>query len=524
MWYACLAISEQDTPFIGDMCIRCHVPRAWLSGRGFPTDGSRINRSDRDSINCHFCHRMVDPFYQEGVSPLEDKQILDQLGDRPVDFDSANYVTDPYDRRRGPRGEPNPHSMLLSPFHEDPALCETCHDVSSPLYDRQPDDTYILNEMGKPHPTGNKYDMFPLERASSEWKESEFARHGVDMGGRFGGNKRVVSTCQDCHMPDTTSRSASFGPMRDDMAAHGAVGGNTFTGKMIANLYPDEVDVDQLNKAMARAEDLLKRTVTLQVEQSGDTARVRVINEGGHKLPTGMPDGRRAWINVVFTNDDGEVIAECGAYDFETAELTQDDTVVYEIVLGVDGLVAGKVGLPPGPTYHVVLANAIHKDNRIPPRGFTNEGFRRVQSPVVGAGYSDGQYWDDALFVLPIDAARMTVRVYYQTASKEYIEFLRDENRTNDAGRILYEQWSRTGKSRPVEMAAETIPLAPFSHGDFNGDHRVDLEDYGRWAACLKGPGAGPVEPQCRPADLDADDDVDLADFGRFMVRFTDPQ
>src|ERR1043166_2350057 len=33
LFYACLDIAEADAPGSGDMCIRCHVPKAWLEGR-----------------------------------------------------------------------------------------------------------------------------------------------------------------------------------------------------------------------------------------------------------------------------------------------------------------------------------------------------------------------------------------------------------------------------------------------------------------------------------------------------------
>jgi hypothetical protein len=51
------------------------------------------------------------------------------------------------------------------------------------------------------------------------------------------------------------------------------------------------------------------------------------------------------------------------------------------------------------------------------------------------------------------------VTVYYQTSSKEYVEFLRDNNTTNTAGQILYDQWSQTGKSTPVVMDQASITL-----------------------------------------------------------------
>ncbi len=519
LMYACMAIAEQDAAYVGDMCIRCHVPRAWMMERGIPTDGSLINTSDRDGNNCHFCHRMVDPVYQPGECPDEDGVILEHIA-LPVTNDNASYILDPLDRRRSTRGTPSMHTYLQSPFFNDSRLCETCHDASNPTLDRQPDDTFIGNALDEPHPTGNKYDMFPLERTFSEWLVSDYATTGVDAGGRFGGNLQVVSTCQDCHMPDTTGAAADIGPVRDDMADHGMYGGATWIPLVVELLYPDEVDPQAIQMSVAGSRSMLERAASLETTQAGDTVNVRVINETGHRLPTGQAEGRLMWVNVQFFNGDGQMIAERGAYDSETATPATDDTKVYEIVLGIDEATAEAVGLSVGPTHHVAFCNVIYKDNRIPPRGFLNEPYRQMGCFVVGVTYNDGQYWDDTQFMLPRETAQVAVAVYYKTATTEFIEFLRDANYTNDAGQVLYDAWAATGKSPPVLMVSQTLEVAPFDTGDFDGNGQIDLVDYGSFPGCMTGPDVGPVPPQCAPGDLDADGDVDLLDFGRFQRRF----
>lgn len=320
-------------------------------------------------------------------------------------------------------------------------------------------------------------------------------------------------------MPDTTARSADGAPIRDDTADHGMYGGGTWIPLLVANLYPDEVDEDVLLAGIEGSRSMLERAASLEVTQSGDEINARVINETGHKLHTGQAEGRLIWVNVQFFDDDEQMIAERGAYDEETASPARD-TEVYELILGMDQETADAVGLPVGPTHHIAFCNVIYKDNRIPPRGFTNEAYRQIQSPVVGVYYADGQYWDDTPYVLPMDATQVKVSVYYKTAATDFIEFLRDANYTNDAGQILYDQWLITGKSPPVLMISETLDLEPFATGDFNGDGEVDLLDYQSFWECRTGPNGGPVPPECEPADLEGDDDVDLLDFARFQRRF----
>jgi hypothetical protein len=71
------------------------------------------------------------------------------------------------------------------------------------------------------------------------------------------------------------------------------------------------------------------------------------------------------------------------------------------------------------------------------------------------------------------------VKVWYQTASKEYIEFLKDENITNDAGDILFEQWLQQDKGPPVLMDELSIEIGvePFIRGDVNADGANDISD-----------------------------------------------
>ncbi|MFK7883665.1 MAG: GC-type dockerin domain-anchored protein [Phycisphaerales bacterium] len=463
LFHACLTIANQDAAFSGDLCIRCHTPGGWLGGRSTPTDGSALAGADFQGVSCNFCHRMVDPDYKPGLSPAIDVPVLDDLAALPVNPHSGNFVVDPQDRRRGPF-DMGPdffyHEWAQSPFHQDSAMCATCHDVSNPVYTKQTDGSYALNALGTPHPTQNKYDMFPVERTYSEWLNSDFAVAPIDMGGRFGGNKLEVSSCQDCHMPDVSAQGCRFEPERPDMPLHSFNGGNTWVLEAIRNLYPDSetfLSEDNVTQSIGRAIEMLGNASDMELSELGSDLNVRIINQSGHKLPTGYPEGRRMWLNVQFFNASDELIDERGVYNMLTAELNETGTKVYEGKLGLDAAAALATGKPEGESFHFVLNNTWVKDNRIPPRGFTNAAFEAVQAAPVGATYSDGQYWDDTLFAIPEGTTRAEARLYYQTASKEYIEFLRDENTTNTTGQVLYDQWVLLGKSEPVEMDFQEI-------------------------------------------------------------------
>jgi hypothetical protein len=193
---------------------------------------------------------------------------------------------------------------------------------------------------------------------------------------------------------------------------------------------------------------------------------VEVTNETGHKLPSGYPEGRRVWIGVRAYDAADSLVYESGAYDPATGVLTHDpDLKVYEIHGGISTRLASIVGVPAGPSFHFVLNDTVYMDNRIPPRGFANVNFETVQSPPVGYAYADGAYSDSTLYVLEETATRVDVTLYYQSTSKEYIEFLRDENTTNAAGDDLHDAWVAHGRAAPVAMATASLDLEVIAVG-----------------------------------------------------------
>lgn len=485
IFYACLAVANQDAAYVGDMCLRCHSPNGWLGGRSSPPDGSALTGTDFEGVSCSVCHRMVDPIYSER-NPPEDLEVLDMLDDLPVHEHGGQYVIDFLDRRRGPfqLDEKFPwHQWIQSPYHQSANLCATCHEVSNPVFTRQKDGTYALNELGEAHPTHNKYDEFPLERTWSEWSKSEFADGPVDLGGRFGGNKQAVSTCQDCHMPDSSGVACApgfGGQYRDDLPQHNFNGANSWVLKAVRSLYSDDetfLTQESVEASIARNVEMLGLAADMDLSMEGGQLKVRVTNYSGHKLPTGYPEGRRMWINVRFLDSRGALVDERGHYDDAEASLTTGDTKVYEAKLGLDEAMSKLTGIPAGESFHFALNNTYVKDNRIPPMGFANGAFEDVQAAPVGYVYADGQHWDDTLYDVPAGAATAEVTLYHQTTSREYIEFLRDHNKTNDAGQVAYDQWLAHDKSAPVAMQTASIELGVCA-ADVNGDGELNVLDF----------------------------------------------
>lgn len=481
LFYAQMATANQDADYVGYFCMRCHIPNTFMSGHALQPDGSTIDNYDADGISCHFCHAMVDPIYKPGISPPEDLPILQALAESPEFYGNSMFVLDPDGNRRGSRPDsPAYHEFIYSPFHATGEFCGTCHDVGNVAISKQPDGTYRYNELDQPTPSENPHMQFPLERTYTEWKLSAFANGGVDMGGRFGGTYGpVVSTCQHCHMPRAVGKSSWWGEEYPDLVTHDFAGASAWVLEIIGLHYQNDPDVDQaaLQVGQAKAIDMLQRAASLAVTQDCDQLQVRVMNETGHKLPTGHIEGRRVWLNVKLFNAADVLVQEYGHYDFEEAHLDEASTKIYEMQVGLSEYAAKLLGLPPGVTTRMSLADTIVKDNRIPPRGFENAAYATGGAPVVGAVYADGQYWDDTCFVIPPGVVRAEVTVNYQTVTRHYIEALRDGNTTNDWGEILYDLWLQTDKGPPIPMVANTVQVKPPRFADVNCDGVVNVSD-----------------------------------------------
>jgi hypothetical protein len=465
LFEANLVIANQDAADAGDLCLRCHFSRGWLQGRSVPTDGSRMVAADRVGVSCDLCHRMVDPIYKAGVSPTNDLSILAALTFSGTNYASAMYVVDPTGRQRGPfSNAAAPHSFVESAFHRTSAFCGTCHDVSNPAFTRDENGVYQPNAINATSPNMSPHSAGVVERTFSEWVASSYNSTNGVSAPAFAGNKPGgrVSTCQDCHMRDVSGYGANTNlnpgvPLRADMPLHDMTGGSTWIPGLLTNLHPTEVNTAAIQAGIERSVYLLQNAATIAVGDVTNHLKVTVTNECGHKLPTGYPEGRRIWVNVQFYNEANELLDESGAYDTNTGVLTRDlEAKIYEVHPGIDTNLSGLLGFDPEATLHFVLNNKIYEDNRIPPRGFTNAAFAAFGGAPVGHHYDDGQYWDDSLYALPAGATRAEVKLYYQSTSKEFIEFLRDENRTNTKGLELYSLWATNGKCPPTLMASQT--------------------------------------------------------------------
>ncbi len=443
LFRAALAVANQDAAGSGELCLRCHTPEGWLNGRATPSDGSALIKQDLQGVSCSFCHRLVAPVALPGEAPTDAEErlhITTTLG-IPLMAGSGAYVVDRADIRRGPLpAEGAPHAAAETTQIRAATLCQTCHDIDNPtLRYNETTQAYELNPLDAPAAPTDK--LFPIERTYSEWEQSAFnpINGGVaELTANYPGIKRAtmtedgpVTVCQDCHMPMIEAPIVSDGEVRT-LGKHQFAGGSAQWQKGIASFWsgvPGDTlfDASVITNSVALGEEMLGRAATLEVTFDGPNMAVKIINNSGHKLPTGYAEGRRMWLEVLAWDAADALIYASGV---PTATGAIDDPQrIYEIKQGISTEHAQALGRPAlaGEGFHFILNNQVFKDNRIPPRGWDEAGFMARDMLPVGATYAEGQYWDVNDYVLPEGALRVEVRLLYQTASDEYLDFLAEE-------------------------------------------------------------------------------------------------
>ena len=490
LFYAALDVANADAANSGEFCLRCHLPRGWLEGRSSAPDGSEMTEDDLEGVQCLVCHRLVDPDHTPD-NPTRDLEVLSAITSPVTTVGSASMIVDPEDYRRGPLLitdvlDFDPHEVLgfkdtlQSPYHTEAAFCGVCHDIGNPVFSwDETSQSYQLNPLDTP---GDPALAFPVERTYSEWLLSDYNSPEGIYAPQFGGNKQYVSTCQDCHMRDITGLGGVWfgnqGENRDDVALHDMTGGNTWVPQIIP-LHPvfsstftgdvfAEARAEALITGTLRARYMLQNGASMTVTRSGEQIAVMVVNQTGHKLPTGYPEGRRMWLQVAGYDGNGSLIYSSGTYDVATGILTEDpDLKLYEVQQGLTPDLAVLLGMNPGASFHFALNNSTVCDNRIPPRGYEFDAYAGMGAAPYANWqptpdlYADGQNWDLTVYQLPTDVVTGTVRLLYQTASREYLEFLRQNNPYpgQNNGEILYDLWEMTERSRPEIMTEATFDL-----------------------------------------------------------------
>jgi hypothetical protein len=394
IFWATLAIAEQDFDGAGDLCIRCHSVAGWMAGRSTPTDGSGLTASDADGVECDSCHAMTNPNNSEHLGVMvppfvandEKTPATGYYGSGMMSLHSGSAKLGPYSDAAAK------HQFLQSKFHRDVDFCGTCHDVSNAAVGdlahnngRQAsgDPVAASGTLGSPVNGKAAFNNFPfqygiVERTFSEYKSgalsktlvANYASLPADLkagaieaaykasivagkGGNYFDTAPRYFSCQTCHMRAVTGYGANKAgiPLRADLPLHDMTGGNYWMPEVIKHQNSQftlrlggALTVTQLaalDAGKLRAQQQLNLAASLSV--SGNT--LKVTNLTGHKLISGYPEGRRMWLNVKWYDASNNLLREDGKYDFVTSvggvqvksivNLSDPNTKIYEAHYGM---------------------------------------------------------------------------------------------------------------------------------------------------------------------------------------------
>ncbi len=385
IFWATMAVVEQDFDGAGDLCIRCHSTAGWLGGRSTPTDGSGLAAGDSDGVECDFCHMMTKPDNSEHVGvffpPFEPYDILPDLTKEGYYGSGISSLWGGSDKL-GPYSDAQArHQWMSSKFHRSVDFCGTCHDVSNAAVGNlahnngaqaTADPVIADGNPGIVSPVDTKaafnnppYKYGIVERTFSEYKAGMISQTLVNdyvnlpadlkggalqaiyndatQGGTVSGNYEDGDlrfySCQSCHMRPVFGQGCNKNPpFRSDLPLHDMTGGNYWMPEVIKYLDGQgklrlggnltSVQIAALDAAVLRAKEQLNLAASLSIQ--GNT--LKIVNHTGHKLISGYPEGRRMWLNIKWYDANGVLIREDGAYGELTADIDGTPIVVKTIL------------------------------------------------------------------------------------------------------------------------------------------------------------------------------------------------
>lgn len=243
-------------------------------------------------------------------------------------------------------------------------------------------------------------------------------------------------------------------------------GANTLTLSLTQGLGIDPVALlAGADRAMQQLQ-MAAAITDLNYDSGTGALSFRVQNQTGHKLISGFPEGRRMFVNVrlyrlgslvheinPYSPDVGTLKGLSAGYSPNSPALASNESYVDELVYEMHptSSVTGETE-----TFHFALATGRYKDNRIPPMGFRiAEAPARLSVPVwhgqedpnyfTAAEYAGG--YDEVAINAASGADAVEVRLCYQTTSREYMEFLRDE--INGTGKLTLPQSAYIAQTDP---------------------------------------------------------------------------
>lgn len=433
--------AQQD---VENTCTRCHAPtgrfEAEYTGHlPYSIDSMKVDSIAMDGVNCSACHQQQDTLFGRNFTGN-----LHYM---------KKHVYGPYTNPfAGPMEFFIGFTPSYSPHINNAALCGGCHTLITETHDL----------------AGNATGHSFVEQATyHEWLNSVFSD-------TMSGQDR---TCQSCHIPRTTepvdiATNYPFLQSRTPFGEHHLVGGNAFMLKLLrgnmatvgATCEPYHYDTTIARTTRQLRDSTLDAQLT-EASRSVDTVfyDLALTNKCGHKFPSGYP-ARRAYVEFVVMDAIGDTLFKSGMLDANHEIINHDpifephynvinneqDVQIYQSVMAdVNGNL----------TTMLLRADTMLKDNRIPPKGFTNMHFAYDTCRVYGTALNDpdfnrsgstqGTGADTVHYHIPLNGytgqLNVTARVYYQSVPGRFLnEMFASSTAEIDTFRNMYNSADHT--------------------------------------------------------------------------------
>lgn len=265
---------------LGDFCLRCHAPMALALGTatGATFDPATLDPTTR-GVTCFFCHNVasITDTHNNGLQLAMDQTMRGGVGDpvkSPAHFSKYDPLTD---------SDTN-----------NSELCGACHDIVVPQ---------DINNV----PNG-----VAVERTFAEWQGTFFA---TEPGAQF------HFTCGSCHMISKTDVIADAPGLNVKSRANGFHEHAWPAIDQALTPFPETATQAMLiDRDLAPAVRVIGPFNSITKKQFGGICldppgrlKIRIDSIGtGHAWPSGASQDRRAWLEVIAKDVDGNVVFQKG--------------------------------------------------------------------------------------------------------------------------------------------------------------------------------------------------------------------
>ena len=305
-------------------CIQCHAPAAFVANYSLEGIESSLdlNESDipdiiKEGVSCDICHTMVkqSPTVHTGDNVAAVAEYFFNPGEG-VKYGSIQ------DADCSSNAESDAHTDCeYLPLFKSSSSCKPCHDQT-------------IRGM-------------PIETTVSQWDQHQ----PLAMLG---------PSCQDCHMPKIGSYSSHYFA-GVDLLFYDGVNENSEQYQQVVNLLEQSatIDLGYLNTVQD----------SIYIEDNILYIPITINNLTGHRLPSGTPFSREAWIEIKISDSNGNIIFEKGVLNNSFDEINHNDSdiILYTTILYDDENLEGNIIYEPSKalSYDDRTLRTLFHDSRI---------------------------------------------------------------------------------------------------------------------------------------------------------------